>query len=140
MLWLILYTRWQKIWPIKSSMTSFILFHTFSLWNQYQSYTSDITLTEPSRALQPKCTHWFPQIGLFVIPVISLGPCRGPIEFLTSSHPCRHLSKIPNSQIHKVKKWKFLSHFRRKDFFVILHEHRDRFFVVIWPKKKLLDI
>ena len=27
--------------------------------------------------------------------------------FLTSSHPCGRLSKIPNSQIHKVKKWIF---------------------------------
>ena len=42
---------------------------------------------------------------------------------------------IPNSQIHKVEKWKILSHFPRKDFFVISHEHKDRFFVVIWPKK-----
>ena len=36
-------------------------------------------------------------------PVISLnwtfcgpGPCRRPIEFSTSSHPCGHFSKIPN--------------------------------------------
>ena len=35
----------------------------------------------------------------------------------------------------QVEKWKFLSHFRRKDFFVISHEHKDRFFVVIWPIK-----
>ena len=61
-------------------------------------------LTEPRRALQPKGTQWFPRIGLFVVRAISLGPCRRPIEFLTSSHPCRRLSKIPNSQFHKVKK------------------------------------
>ena len=51
-----------------------------------------------------KGTQSFPRIGLFVVQAISLGLCRRPIEFLTSSHPCRRLSKIPNSQIHKVKK------------------------------------
>ena len=56
-----------------------------------------------------------------MVQVISLGPCRRPIEFLTSWYPCGHLSKIPNSQI--------------KDFFVISHGHKYRFFVVIWPKK-----
>ena len=95
------------------------------------------SLTEPRRAIQPKGTQWFPRIGLFVVRAISLGPCRRPIEYLTSSHPCGRLSKIPNSQIHKVKKWKILSNFRRKDFFVISHERKDRFFVVIWPKKTL---
>ena len=56
MLWLILYTRWQKIWPIKSSMTSLILFHTFSLWSQYQSYTYDIPFkgqAEPYNLSEP---------------------------------------------------------------------------------------
>ena len=96
---------------------------------------SSIGLTEPRRALQPKGTQWFPWIGLFVVHAISLGPCRRPIEFLTSSHPCGCLSKIPNGQIHKVEKWKFLSHFRLKDFFVISHEDKDRFFEVIWPIK-----
>ena len=94
-----------------------------------------IVLTEPRRALQLKGTLWFPRIRLFVVHAISLGPCRRPIEFLISLHPCGHLSKIPNSQIHKVKKWKILSNFRRKDFFVISHGHKDRFFVVIRPKK-----
>ena len=75
-----------------------------------------------------------------MVRAISLGPCRRPIEYLTSSHPCGRLSKIPNSQIHKVKKWKILSNFRRKDFFVISHERKDRFFVVIWPKKTLRHI
>ena len=42
-------------------------------------------LTTPRRALQPKGTQWFPRIGLFVVQAISLGPCRRPIEFLTSS-------------------------------------------------------
>ena len=97
-------------------------------------------LTEPRWAIQPQGTQWFSRIGLFVVQAISLGPCRRPIEFLTSSHPCGRLSKIPNSQIHKVKKWKFLSHFRRKDFFVISHEHKDRFLVVIWPKKNFRHI
>ena len=68
---------------------------------------------------------------------ISLGPCRRPIEFLTSWHPCGGLSKIPNSQIHKVKKWKILSNFPWKDFFVISHGNKGRFFVVIRPKKTL---
>ena len=45
------------------------------------------------------------------------------------------MSKIPNSQIHKVEKWKFLCNFPRKDFFIISHEHKDGFFVVIWPIK-----
>ena len=94
-------------------------------------------LTEPRWPLQPRGTQWFLRIGLFVVRAISLGPCRRPIEYLTSSHPCGRLSKIPNSQIHKVKKWKILSNFRRKDFFVISHERKDRFFVVIWPKKTL---
>ena len=70
-----------------------------------------------------------------MVQAIILGPYRRPIEFLTSWHPCGRLSKIPNSQIHKVKKWKILSNFRRKDFFVISHGHKDRFFVVIRPKK-----
>ena len=82
-------------------------------------------LTEPKRALQPKGTQWFPRIELFGVQAISLGPCRRPIEFLTSSYPCGGLSKIPNSQIHKVEKWKNLCQFQRKDFFVISHEHRD---------------
>ena len=64
-------------------------------------------LTEPRWAPQPQGTQWFPRIGLFVVQAISLAPCRWPIEFLTSSHPCGHLSKIPNSQIHKVGKLKF---------------------------------
>ena len=93
-------------------------------------------LTEPRRALQPpKGTQWFPRIGLFVVQAISLGPCRRPIEFLTSSNPWGHFSKITNFQIHKIEKWKFLSPFRPKDFFVISHEHKDSFFEVIWPKK-----
>ena len=80
-------------------------------------------LTEPRRALQPKGTQWFPWIGHFVVQAISLGPRRRPIEFLTSSHPFMRLSKISNSQIHKVKKWKNLSHFRhisivRRDLFL----------------------
>ena len=58
----------------------------------------------------------------------------------TSVHPCGCFSKIPNCQIHKVEKWKFLSHFRRKDFFVISHEHKDSFFVVIWPQKTLKHV
>ena len=91
--------------------------------------------TEPRWAIQPQGTHWFSRIGLFVVQAIILGPYRRPIEFLTSWHPCGRLSKIPNSQIHKVKKWKILSNFRRKDFFVISHGHKDRFFVVIRPKK-----
>ena len=39
----------------------------------------------------------FPRIGLFVVQAISLGPCRGPIEFLTSSHLYGRLPKILNS-------------------------------------------
>ena len=97
-------------------------------------------LTEPRRALQPKGTQWFPRIGHFVVQAISLGPCRRLIEFLTSSYPFGRLSKIPNSQIHKVKKWKILINFWRKDFFVISHEHKDRFSVVIWPQKTLRHI
>ena len=31
-------------------------------------------LTEPRWALQPQGTQWFPQIGLFVVQAISLGP------------------------------------------------------------------
>ena len=92
-------------------------------------------LTEPRWAIQPQGTQWFSRIGLFVVQAIILGPYRRPIEFLTSWHPCGRLSKIPNSQIHKVKKWKILSNFRRKDFFVISHGHKGRFFVVIRPKK-----
>ena len=97
-------------------------------------------LTEPRRTLQPKCTQWFPRIGLFVVQAISLGPCRRPIEFLPPRTPAGFCHKFPNSQIHNVEKWKFLSHFRRKDYFVISHEHKDRFFVVIWPKKTLGNI
>ena len=96
-----------------------------------------LLLTEPRRALQPKGTQWFTRIELFAVQAISLGTCRRPIEFLTSLHPCRRLSKIPNFQIHKVEKWKILSHFWRKDFFINSHEHKDRFFVVICPKKPL---
>ena len=96
---------------------------------------SSTPLTEPRRALQPKGTQWFPWIGLFVIQANSLVPCRRLIEFLTSSHPCGRLSKIQNSQIHKVEIWKFLSNFPRKDFSVISHEHKDKFFVVIRPIK-----
>ena len=70
-------------------------------------YQNMFTLTEPRRALQPKGTQWFPRIGLFVVQAISLGPCRRPIEFLTSLHPCGRLSRIQNSQIHKVEKWFF---------------------------------
>ena len=99
-----------------------------------------LLLTEPRWPLQPRGTQWFLRIGLFVVRAISLGPCRRPIEYLTSLHPCGRLSKIPNSQIHKVKKWKILSNFRRKDFFVISHERKDRFFVVIWPKKTPIHI
>ena len=84
-------------------------------------------LTESRWALQPQGTQWFPKIGLFLVQAISLGPCRWPIEFLTSSHPCGHLSKIQNSQIHKVEIWNFLSNFPRKDFSVISHEHKHRF-------------
>ena len=51
------------------------------------------------------------------------------IEFLTSSHPW------VSQKSHKVKNWKFLSNFRRKDFFIISHGHKARFFVVIRPKK-----
>ena len=47
-------------------------------------------LTEPRSALQPKSTQRFPRIGLFLVQAISLGPCRRPIEFLTSSHPYVH--------------------------------------------------
>ena len=95
----------------------------------------DCHLTEPKRTLQRRSAQqWFPRIGLFAIQAISLGSCWRPIKFLTSSHPCGHLSIIPNSQIHNVEKWTFLSHFRKKDFFVISHEHKDRLFVVIWPK------
>ena len=83
-------------------------------------------LTEPRRALQPKGTQWFPRIGLFEVQAINLGPCRRPLEFLTSLQHCKHLSKIPNSQIIKVEKWKILSHFRPKDFSVISHEHKDK--------------
>ena len=97
----------------------------------FKSGTFKHMLTEPRWALQPQGTQRFPRIWLFVVQAISLGPCRWPIEFLTSSQPCGRLSKIPNSQIHKVEKWKFLSNFPRKDFFVISHEDKDRFFVVI---------
>ena len=83
-----------------------------------------LKLTEPRRALQPKGTQWFPRIGLFVVQVITLGPCRRPIEFLTSSHPCGRLSKIQNSQFLKAEKWKLLSHFPQKDFFAISHAHQ----------------
>ena len=65
-------------------------------------------LTEPRWALQPQSTQWFPWIGLFVVQALSLNPCRRPIEVLISLHPCGRLSKIPNSQMHKVEKWKFL--------------------------------
>ena len=66
-------------------------------WEAY--FVLNLTLlTEPRRALQPKGTQWFPRIGLFVVRAISLGPCRRPIEFLTSSHPCGRLSKIPNNR------------------------------------------
>ena len=107
-------------------------------WNaMYKLNICHHALTKPRWALQPQGTQWFLRIGLFMVQAISLGPCRTPIEVLTSSHPCGRLSKIPNSQIHKVKKWKILSNFRRKDFFVISHERKDRFFVVIWPKKTL---
>ena len=105
-------------------------------WNAM--YKLDIchhALTKPRWALQPQGTQWFLRIGLFMVQAISLGPCRTPIEVLTSSHPCGRLSKIPNSQIHKVEKWKILSNFPRKDFFVISHEHEDRFFILIWPRK-----
>ena len=71
-------------------------------------------------------TQWFHRIGLFVVQAISLGPCRRPVEFLTSLHHCGRLSKIPNFQIHKVEKQKNLSPFRRKDFFVIYHERAQR--------------
>ena len=108
------------------------------LW--YECWQKVNILTEPRWPLQPRGTQWFLRIGLFVVRAISLGPCRRPIEYLTSSHPCGRLSKIPNSQIHKVKKWKILSNFRRKNFFVISHERKNRFFVVIWPKKTLRHI
>ena len=94
-------------------------------------------LTEPRWALQPQVTQWFPWIGLFVVQAFSLDPCRRPIEVLTSLHPCGRFSKIPNSQIHKVEKWKFLRKFLWKNFFVISHEHKVRFFVVIKPQKNL---
>ena len=110
------------------------------IYHNIDKLTEAVTLkhlTEPRWALQPQGTKWFSRIGLFVVQVIILGLCRRPIEFLTSWHPCGRLSKIPNSQIHKVEKWKILSNFRRKDFFVISHGHKGRFFVVIWPKKTL---
>ena len=53
--------------------------------------------------------QWFLRIRLFVVKAISLGPCRRPIEYLTSSHHCGRLSKIPNSQNKKKKKWKILT-------------------------------
>ena len=73
----------------------------------------EMALTEPRWPLQPRGTQWFLRIGLFAVQAISLGTCRRPIEFLTSSHPCRHFSKIPNFQIHKVVKWQILSPFQR---------------------------
>ena len=97
-------------------------------------------LTESRRTLQPKGTWWFPRIGLFGVQAISLGPFRGPIEFLTSLHPCRCLSKIPNLQIQKVEKWKILSPLHQKDFFVISYKHKEKFFVVIWPTRTLGQI
>ena len=63
-------------------------------------------LTEPRWALQPQSTQWFPWIGLFVVQAISLGPCRRPIEFLTSSNPCGRLSKFPNCQTKVGHFWK----------------------------------
>ena len=66
-------------------------------------------------------------IRLFVVQAISLGPCRRPIEFLTSSHPFGYLSKIPNFHFHKVEKWKFRSPFQRRVLFVISHEHKNNF-------------
>ena len=45
---------------------------------------SKVLLTEPRWPLQPKGTQWFLRIGLFVVRAISLGPCRRPIEYLTS--------------------------------------------------------
>ena len=42
------------------------------------------SLTEPRWPLPPRGTQWFLQIGLFVVRAISLGPCRRPIEYLTS--------------------------------------------------------
>ena len=119
---------WQKIFLWKSA-----IFHSINL--PFDAQVAEKILTEPRWALQPQGTQWFSRIGLFVVQAISLGPCRRPIKVLTSLHPCGRLSKIPNSQIHKVEKWKILSNFPRKDFFVICHEHRDRFFVVIWPLK-----
>ena len=91
-------------------------------------------------ALKPQDTLWFPRIRLFVVKAISLGHCRRPIEFLTSSHPCRCFSKIPNSQIHKVEKWKILSNFLLKNFYVISHEHINRFFFSGLAKKTLWHI
>ena len=94
-------------------------------------------LTEPRRALQPKGTQWFRQIGLFVVQAISLGPCRRSIAFFTSSQSCRRFSKISNFQIHKVEKWKILGPFWQRVFFVIFHEHKDNFFWSVSAKTKV---
>ena len=48
-----------------------------------------------------------------------------------------HKPRTRCSQIHKVEKWFFFGKFPRKNFFVISHEYKDRFFLVIRPKKIL---
>ena len=74
---LIIKTHWGQILCIPCKI-SIIFFYAY--------------LTAPSRALQPKDTKKNPKIGLFVIQVFSLGSCRRPIQFLTSSHPFCQIS------------------------------------------------
>ena len=68
---------------MKSHWNVFIANGVASDFNDFSLY---VVLTEPRWPLQPRGTQWFLRIGLFVVRAISLGPCRRPIEFLTTSH------------------------------------------------------
>jgi hypothetical protein len=75
-------------------------------WNQFNRAKHNL-----------RANQWFPQIGLFEVQAISLGPCRRPTEFLTSPQPCGRLSEIPYFKIHKVEKWKFEAPIEKKVFY-----------------------
>ena len=56
------------------------------------------------------------------------------------TEPRRALQPKGTQWFPRIEKWKKLSRFRQKDFFVISHEDKDRFFVVIWPQKTVRHI
>ena len=121
------YVQKTRVMKIFINFYTRIVKYIFTRQFFFEMPTRLTILTEPRKALQPKSTQWFPRIILFVVQAISLGPCKRPIEFLTSSHPCCRFSKIPNFQIHKIEKCILLSNFWQRDFLVISYAHKDSF-------------